>query len=340
MTLASAVKRPRRPRRSSTPQTQPRARRSSPTLSPPAKVILDAWADHLATNTDLARKTRTEYVADVRQFVAWWEIGSDGSFRPREFGPHRVTTAALAGYREYMQTDLELAWRSINRALSAVKFFFGGWVMPIWAGATGIQMVDPAGEVKLLRKGAQKLPRQLTPDEVELLVGAARQHGDHQAEVLLRVMATSGARAEEVCALGRGSYQKGTSWDPPSLSIIGKGRKHRIVPIPRDTARLLEGYIGALPDQQRNLWSNQYGKPLTYSNLHDLLQKHSDLAGVSPPVRPHDMRHYFGYEHASRGTPLNRLQEYMGHESLDTTAIYTRGRVADRRADAERMSWR
>lgn len=45
------------------------------------------------------------------------------------------------------------------------------------------------------------------------------------------------------------SFQKGTSWDPPSLSVIGKGRKHRVVPIPRDTARLLEGYMGSLPDQ-------------------------------------------------------------------------------------------
>lgn len=160
MTLvATAARRPRRPRRSSLPQTQPRPRRASPTLSPPAQAILDAWADHLATNTDRARKTRTEYVADVRQFVAWWEMGGDGSFRPREFEPHRVTTAALVGYREYMQTDLELAWRSINRALSALKLFFGGWVVRIWAGKASIQMVDPAGEVRLLRKGTQTLPR-------------------------------------------------------------------------------------------------------------------------------------------------------------------------------------
>lgn len=39
--------------------------------------------------------------------------------------------------------------------------------------------------------------------------------------------------------------------------------------------------MGALPDEQRNLWSNQYGKLMTYSSLHGLPKKYSDLARVN-----------------------------------------------------------
>lgn len=179
-------------------------------------------------------------------------------------------------------TDLELSWRTANRALTALKQFFGRWVVPVWAPAMGSSVPDPAAEVRLVRRGAQRMPRQLTHGEVDLLVRAARQQQDRQAEVIIRMLSTSGLRAEELCSLSRRSYHAGSTWDQPSLTVRGKGDKVRVVPIPRDTARLLEMHLTSIPQDQRHLWTNQYQDPLTYDNLYALLGKYSELA---EPIR-------------------------------------------------------
>ena len=57
-----------------------------------------------------------------------------------------------------------------------------------------------------------------------------------------------------------------------------------------------------------------------------------------PDVRPHDLRHRFGYRIAET-VPLHRLAQIMGHNSLDTTRNYTRGTLRDLQQEVEKIAW-
>ncbi|MCL6540560.1 MAG: tyrosine-type recombinase/integrase [Roseiflexus sp.] len=52
----------------------------------------------------------------------------------------------------------------------------------------------------------------------------------------------------------------------------------------------------------------------------------------------HDLRHHFGYQMAAR-TPLHRLTQIMGHDSLDTTMLYIKGAACDLQNEAEKIAW-
>jgi integrase/recombinase XerC len=55
-------------------------------------------------------------------------------------------------------------------------------------------------------------------------------------------------------------------------------------------------------------------------------------------LRPHDLRHRFGYRMAEK-VPLHRLAQIMGHDSLDTTLIYIQGTQNDLQQAVETIAW-
>jgi len=68
-----------------------------------------------------------------------------------------------------------------------------------------------------------------------------------------------------------------------------------------------------------------------------LVKRYAALAWV-PDVSPHDLRHWFGYRLAA-ATPLHRVAQLMGHDSLDTALLYVRGTKADLQGEVEKIAW-
>jgi integrase/recombinase XerC len=62
------------------------------------------------------------------------------------------------------------------------------------------------------------------------------------------------------------------------------------------------------------------------------------LSGQGLDIHPHDLRHRFGYRMA-KSTPLHRLAQIMGHDSLDTTMIYVQATQHDLLKEVEDIAW-
>lgn len=67
------------------------------------------------------------------------------------------------------------------------------------------------------------------------------------------------------------------------------------------------------------------------------MAKYAKQAKLSA-ISPHDLRHRFGYQMAKK-VPLHRLAQIMGHDSLNTTLIYTQGTQADLQSEVEKIAW-
>jgi integrase/recombinase XerC len=75
----------------------------------------------------------------------------------------------------------------------------------------------------------------------------------------------------------------------------------------------------------------------TFLHVSRIYAKYAKQAGVMN-LRLHDLRHRFGYRMAER-TPLHRLAQIMGHDSLDTTMLYVKGTQQDLQQAVETIAW-
>lgn len=145
----------------------------------------------------------------------------------------------------------------------------------------------------------------------------------------------SGLRASELCALRLGdvvlSERKG------KLIVRGKGEKAREVPLNAEAREALQEWLAARPAAPEDrLFIGRRG-PLTASGVWRIVAEYARKAGLED-VHPHVLRHTFATRLLREaGADLVTVAELLGHESLNTTARYTRPSEKDLRAAVERL---
>lgn len=307
------------------PMSTPK-RNANPLISVAAQMALAQYENYLRQHEDVNPTSLRNYLCDLRHFTYWYEESGEAEFS-KTFQPTAISTPTLTRYRAYLQTRLKPA--SVNRALISLKRYFG------WAVQSGLLQENPAKVVKMVVLEGQA-PRQLSEEEEEALVATVNQEGSLRDRTLVVLLLHTGLRASEICLLKREQVElagrKGT------LTIVGKGNKYRQVPLNATARSVLAKYLTKLGTEKVYLFpSEKTGNALTERALGHLIKKYADKAKLKD-VKPHDLRHRFGYRMAEQ-VPLHRLAQIMGHSSLDTTMIYIRGTKSDLQREVEKIAW-
>ncbi len=292
------------------------------------KVIAD-FIHMLETEEDLKPKTVKEYGGDLKHFIGWFESEQISE----EIIPFRiedVATPTITRYRDVMQKEMKLKPATINRRLITLKRFFE------WASAQGLIRRDPSKPVKLVPE-EKASPRQMTEREEAALIAAVEHSGSIRDQTIITLMLHTGLRTMEICDLAPGDVIIGKRSGQVTVRS-GKRNKQREVPLNATCRAILEKYMVDLsPDTLYLFPSEKTGDRLTERALRHLIQKYMKLARLEG-LSAHDLRHRFGYVMADN-TPLHRLAQIMGHDSLDTTMIYVKATQADLQSEVEKIAW-
>ncbi len=293
-----------------------------------AQTIQD-FIQALTTHEDLNPKTLKEYASDLKHFIGWFE-STDHQEEEVIFRIEDVATPTLTRYREAMQKAMELKPATINRRMITLKRYFE------WAVSESKIRRDPSKPVKLVPE-EKVSPRQMTDKEEAALIAAVEHGGSLRDQTILVVMFHTGLRTMEVCDLAPGDVQIGKRSDQLTVRS-GKRNKQREVPLNATCRSALEKYLAVShPDGPYLFPSERTGDRLTERALRHLIKKYMKAARLEG-LSAHDLRHRFGYVMADN-TPLHRLAQIMGHDSLDTTMIYVKATRADLQSEVEKIAW-
>ena len=133
----------------------------------------------------------------------------------------------------------------------------------------------------------------------------------------------AGLRISEALGLKRMDAPVG---DIEVITVLGKGRKMRQVPIIEPVRRAVERYIALCPHAlapAAPLFIGERLGPLSPRIIQLSVERLRGVLGLPDSATPHALRHSFATHLLSRGGDLRTIQELLGHASLSTTQIYT-----------------
>lgn len=134
---------------------------------------------------------------------------------------------------------------------------------------------------------------------------------------IVSLLYDSGIRISELCSLNRNSIKE------RQFIVIGKSKNPRICFITEKTERKIKDYLDLREDNERALFiANQTGKRITSDNVRKVFQNACDRSDFIN-IHPHTIRHSFATRLLDKEVDIRYIAELMGHESLDTTKMYT-----------------
>jgi integrase/recombinase XerC len=279
--------------------------------------LLAAWIGYLRDERRFAANSIDAYERDVGAFL---------DFLDAHLG-QAVDSAALAGLeprdlRAYLAQRRQgadaLSDRSISRALAAIRSFYR--YLDRRCGLANARLGLVRGP-KLKRS----LPRPVSESAARALIDEAEASSATpwiaaRDAALITLIYAAGLRISEALSL------KGA--DRPlqdALTIVGKGAKHRRVPMLAVAREAIERYAALCPYALSNdapLFRGARGGPLSPRIMQALMSRLRARLGLPASATPHALRHAFATHLLAQSGDLRAIQELLGHESLSTTQSY------------------
>ena len=269
---------------------------------------IESFLDFCRIEKGLARTSIESYRIDLERFAT--------------FLPQDANVADPALLRRYVDSlhQAKMASRSIARHLSTIRNFYKHLL------EKGTLQTDPT-MVLTSPKHWQRIPKYLTSKQLTELIAApdpSKPQGLRDRAMLEFLYAT-GLRVSELCQVRVSEVETKMG----VVRVLGKGNKHRIVPVGRDALKATEQYLADGRPKLLKGRSSPYlfvtnrGSAMTRQAFWSLLANHGKRAGIFHNLTPHVLRHTFATHLLEGGADLRSVQTMLGHSDISTTQIYT-----------------
>ena len=282
--------------------------------------------EEMFTNT-LGKETKRAYVQAIKEF-----FGKDLCNITIE--DMQAVTPEMANKYAMNLLNNGLKRTSINRKLSALHSFYKF----LCRRSVGIMTYNPfdSDEGCIRFKNAQKnyiAKRALVTDEVKTMFDLAKMDNSIigvRDLLVLELLATTGMRRAEICEIKIGDIQ--FTQGIYAINIVGKGNKERIIVASNEVMGIINKYMNmrgiTMKDKDEYLLVSHANRKsgsgkVSTNMIYRIVKHYAELADIDPDtISPHTLRHTFATQCIGMGTPIQDVQQLMGHASINTTELY------------------
>jgi integrase/recombinase XerC len=294
-------------------------------VAPKVAAEIESWLRHLGAERRMSPKTVEAYRRDVLQFLGFLTEHLGGAPSLKELAA--LTPADVRAFMAARRGD-GIGSRSLMRMLAGTRAFAR------FLERNGKGKVGALAAVRAPKVG-KTLPRPLTAAaakrmaDPDIAAGDGRDVWIHARDAaVLGLLYGAGLRISEALGLKCADFGSGDA-----ITVTGKGRKQRMVPLLPQVRKLVADYVALCPQDLPDdgpLFVGAKGGPLSARVVQLAMARLRGALGLPETATPHALRHSFATHLLSRGGDLRSIQELLGHASLATTQIYTE-------VDAERL---
>jgi len=229
-----------------------------------------------------------------------------------------VDADIIRGWMESLMDRGNIA-STVNTGLSALKSFYR------FALARGLVSRDPAHMVRGPKK-RKPLPQFVKESELNELLDETEwsdTYIDVRARTIIIILYEAGLRRSELVGLD----DKDVDLTAMQLKVTGKRNKQRVIPFGKELAEQLSLYKACrdeqIPKHSEAFFLDKRGERITGDLVYRTVKKNLSKVTTLKKRSPHVLRHSFATAMLNHNAGLESVRQLLGHESLETTEIYT-----------------
>jgi len=286
------------------------------------------FLDYCEIEKGLSENTQKNYRRYLQKFLIWLKDAQKDQILP-----HELTSDDIWAYRVYLsrfngpQGDL-LTKATQNYYLIALRALLGYFTVKDILSL-------PADKISLSRDAKkEKTVKFLNLDQVEklLLAPDINTEAGVRDRAILESLFSTGLRIAELVSLNREQFANLKENKELELGIIGKGKHPRTVYFSNRALGWIKKYIKIRDEYcgktEKALFINFHTpndaeRRLTSRSIERMVKKYAILGNVPMFTTPHTLRHSMATDLLMQGVDLRTIQEFLGHQNIITTQIYT-----------------
>ncbi len=278
-----------------------------------------AFLDNISTFSSLSNNTIQAYKNDLSHIQIYLN----------EKKINNINSSSIKDYLEYL-AKLDLKKSSLNRKYSTIKRF--------------IKYLIDKNEIESNMqyfkfpkiKNERILPKVINRNEIQMLLNkdiSKDRFKNLRKNLIISILYSSGLRVSELCNLKIKDVKyltdKKNEEKVNFISIIGKGKKERIVPIFQNCIPVLKDYLEELYIRFDKIYEKDFlflssnKKALNRKTILNIIKEIGNLANIHKTISPHTLRHSFATHLLEDGLDIREIQQLLGHSDISTTSIYT-----------------
>lgn len=303
-----------------------------PVAAPP---VVQDFLSYLVGIKNKSQNTAYEYSVDLRAFFTYYmESRAEKNVAKKTDYLHmtiddvrQIDRIDIANYLYHLSNrGLTAATRA--RKLAAIRAYFD------YMCCKTFRLEENPCEMVESPTFKRKLPVFLSEDECVDLLETIRQSTDKNAArdyLIVALFMCCGLRIDELVGINEGDVRPYPEGGERSMQLVvtGKGNKQRTIYLPELCADAYAAYMagGRIPprdDREKALFISQKGERLSHRAIERMVKKYFTRANLDAArLSPHKLRHTAATNMLNANTDIRVIQQALGHETLQTTQIYT-----------------
>lgn len=303
-----------------------------------APTLQSFFTDRLLRQRHVSPRTVAAYRDSLRLLLTW--VHDTKRIQPHRLDWADLDAGTITAFLDHLERERNNTARTRNLRLTAVRSLFS------------YASLSHPEHAELIRRVLAIPPKRfdrpeitfLTQAQLACLLGAPdrdRWEG-RRDRALLALTAQAGLRVAELISLNTGDITLG---DGANVRCLGKGRKHRVVPLNTATSTVLSGWLaerGGLRDEP--LFPTRTGRRLSPDAVERLVGKHARTAATRNPafpadrVHPHVLRHTCAMNLLQNGVDTAVIALWLGHADIRSTTTYLHADMTIKEKALQRMA--